>query len=75
MNPTRRLPRDRVNALEPARVALAWLLSKPAVAAPIFGAPRLEHMDHALAAVDIELSAEEVRQIEAPYRPHSVRGF
>jgi aryl-alcohol dehydrogenase-like predicted oxidoreductase len=62
-------------SVPPARVALAWLLSRPAVAAPIVGATRLEHLDDALAALDLELSAEEVRQLEAPYRPHPVRGF
>ena len=58
-----------------ARVALAWLLSKPVVTAPIFGATKLEHLENAVAALDLELSAEEVRQLEAPYRPHPVRGF
>jgi 1-deoxyxylulose-5-phosphate synthase len=61
--------------VQPAQVALAWLLSKPAVTAPIIGATRLEHLEAALAVVDLELSAEEVRQLEAPYRPHAVRGF
>ncbi len=59
----------------PARVALAWLLSKPVVAAPIIGATKLEHFDDALAALDLELSADEIRLLEAPYRPHPVRGF
>ena len=62
-------------AAPPARVALAWLLSKPAVAAPIIGATKLEHLDDALAALDLELSDDEVRRLEAPYRPHAVRGF
>ena len=59
----------------PARVALAWLLSRPAVTAPIIGATKLPHLEDAVAALDLELSAEEVRQLEAPYRPHPVRGF
>jgi 1-deoxyxylulose-5-phosphate synthase len=59
----------------PARVALAWLLSRPAVAAPIIGATKIQHLEDAVAALDLELSAEEVRQLEAPYRPHPVRGF
>jgi aryl-alcohol dehydrogenase-like predicted oxidoreductase len=58
----------------PAQIALAWLLSKPAVAAPIVGATKLQHLDDALAALDVELSAEEIEQLEAPYRPHPVRG-
>jgi len=69
----RRVAQSR--GVSPAQVALAWLLSKPAVTAPIFGATRLEHFDDALAAVDLELSKEEIRQLEAPYRPHPVRGF
>jgi aryl-alcohol dehydrogenase-like predicted oxidoreductase len=59
----------------PARVALAWLLSKPAVTAPIFGATKMEHLDNAVAALDLELTAAEVGQLEAPYRPHPVRGI
>jgi 1-deoxyxylulose-5-phosphate synthase len=59
----------------PARVALAWLLSRPAVAAPILGATKMQHLEDAVAALDLELSAGEVRQLEAPYRPHPVRGF
>ncbi len=58
-----------------AQVALAWLLSKPAVTAPIFGATKMPHLDDAVAALDLELTAEEVQQLEAPYRPHPVRGF
>jgi aryl-alcohol dehydrogenase-like predicted oxidoreductase len=59
----------------PARVALAWLLSKPAVTAPIIGATKPEHLTDAVASLDLVLSADEVRQLEAPYRPHAVRGF
>jgi aryl-alcohol dehydrogenase-like predicted oxidoreductase len=58
----------------PAEVALAWLLSKPAVAAPIVGATKLSHLDAAIRAVDLTLSAGEVARLEAPYRPHAVRG-
>jgi aryl-alcohol dehydrogenase-like predicted oxidoreductase len=70
---TRRVAKTR--GVPPAQVALAWLLSKPAVTAPIVGATRLQHFDDALAAVDLELTKEEIRQLEAPYRPHPVRGF
>jgi aryl-alcohol dehydrogenase-like predicted oxidoreductase len=59
----------------PAQVALAWLLSRPAVVAPIIGATKLEHLDDAIAALDLELSIEELEQLEEPYRPHPVRGF
>ncbi|HVO51526.1 MAG TPA: aldo/keto reductase [Thermoanaerobaculia bacterium] len=59
----------------PAEVALAWLLSRPGVTAPIVGATKLEHLEAALKAVDTVLSDEEVAALEAPYRPHGVRGF
>jgi aryl-alcohol dehydrogenase-like predicted oxidoreductase len=58
----------------PAEVALAWLLSKPAVTAPIVGATRLEHLDAAIRSVDLTLTPEEIARLEAPYRPHPVRG-
>ena len=58
-----------------ARVALAWLLSRPGVTAPIVGATKPAHLDEAVAALDLTLSAEEVAALEAPYRPHAVRGF
>lgn len=60
--------------LPPARVALAWLLHKPGVVAPIVGATRLPHLDDAVAAVDVELSDKEISRLEEPYRPHPVRG-
>ena len=60
---------------KPAQIALAWLLSRPAVAAPIVGATKLEHLDDAVAAVEIELSAEEIASLEAPYRSHPVKGL
>ena len=61
--------------VEPAQVALAWLLSKPAVTAPIVGATKLEHLETAIAALDVQLSEEEIQHLEAPYQPHAVRGF
>jgi aryl-alcohol dehydrogenase-like predicted oxidoreductase len=61
--------------ISPAKVALAWLLSKPAVAAPIIGATKMEHLDDAIAALSVELTAAEIQQLEASYRPHAVRGF
>ena len=60
--------------VKPAQVALAWLLSRPGVAAPIVGATRLEHLDDAAAAVDLRLTDAEVRHLEAPYRPHPILG-
>jgi aryl-alcohol dehydrogenase-like predicted oxidoreductase len=59
----------------PAQVALAWLLSKPAVTAPIVGATRIEHLQSAVAALDVTLSAAEIDALERPYEPHAVRGF
>jgi aryl-alcohol dehydrogenase-like predicted oxidoreductase len=60
--------------LQPAQVALAWLLSRPMVVAPIIGATKLEHLDAAIGALDVTLSDDEIRRLEAPYRPHAVRG-
>ena len=60
--------------LPPAQVALAWLLHKPGVTAPIVGATRLEHLEDALAAAELTLGAEEIARLEEPYVPHSVIG-
>ncbi|GII92389.1 aldo/keto reductase [Sinosporangium siamense] len=60
--------------LPPAQVALAWLLHKPGVTAPIVGATRVGHIDDALAAVGVRLSPEEISRLEAPYRPHAIKG-
>jgi 1-deoxyxylulose-5-phosphate synthase len=58
-----------------AQVALAWLLSKPGVAAPIIGTSREEQLDELLSAVDITLSPEQIAELETPYQPHPVVGF
>ena len=58
-----------------AQVALAWLLAKPVVTAPIVGVTRETHLDDAVAAVDLQLSEEEVARLEEPYAPHPVVGF
>jgi aryl-alcohol dehydrogenase-like predicted oxidoreductase len=58
-----------------AQVALAWLLSKPAVAAPIVGATKANHLEDAVAAVSLSLSPEEIKALEEPYVPHPVLGF
>jgi aryl-alcohol dehydrogenase-like predicted oxidoreductase len=60
--------------LPPAQIALAWLLSRPGVTAPIVGATKINHLEDALSAVDVRLSAEEVARLEAPYRPHRILG-
>ena len=57
-----------------AQVALAWLLAKPEVTAPIVGATRLEQLDDAVAALTLTLSAEDIAELEAPYVPHPVIG-
>jgi aryl-alcohol dehydrogenase-like predicted oxidoreductase len=56
----------------PAQVALAWLLAKPAVTAPVVGATRIGHVEDAVAATGLTLSAEEIARLEAPYVPHEV---
>ena len=58
-----------------AQIALAWLLAKPMITAPIVGATKLHHLDDALASVTVKLSAEEIAALEAPYVPHEVVGF
>jgi aryl-alcohol dehydrogenase-like predicted oxidoreductase len=60
--------------LTPAQTALAWLLGKPGVTAPIVGATRLEHLTEALAAEQVTLDDDEVAALEELYRPHSVAG-
>ena len=58
-----------------AQVALAWLLSKPVISAPIVGVTNLHQLNDALLAVSVELSVEEIGQLEAPYKPHSIAGL
>jgi len=57
-----------------AQVALAWLLAKPEVTAPIVGATKMGHLEDAIAALDVELSNEEITRLEEPYPPRPVRG-
>ena len=58
-----------------AQIALAWLLSKPVITAPIVGATKLHHLDDALASVNVKLSADEITSLEQSYVPHPVVGF
>lgn len=58
-----------------AQVALAWLLSKRGVAAPIIGASREEQLDELLNAVDLTLKPEQIAELETPYKQHPVVGF
>jgi len=57
-----------------AQVALAWLLSRPGVAAPIIGATRVEQLDDAVGALEVRLTADEIARMEAPYPPRPVLG-
>jgi aryl-alcohol dehydrogenase-like predicted oxidoreductase len=58
----------------PAQIALAWLLHRPGVTAPIVGATKLQHLQDALAAEQLTLSDEEIARLEEPYVPHPVLG-
>jgi len=60
--------------VSPAQVALAWLLHKPGVSAPIVGATKLTHLEDAIAAEQLELGPEEIARLEEPYMPHPVLG-
>jgi 1-deoxyxylulose-5-phosphate synthase len=76
-----RLVVERVAAFAAARgvpaaqIALAWVLHKPVVTAPIVGASKPHHLDDAVAALGVTLSAEEIAELEAPYVPHAVAGY
>jgi len=61
--------------LTPAQVALAWLLQKPGVVAPIVGASKPQHLDDAMAALKVRLAAEEIATLEETYSPHPVAGI
>ena len=61
--------------IQPSEVALAWLLQKPGVAAPIVGATKIEHLESAVRSLDVVLTEEQIRTVEAPYQPHAVRGI
>ncbi|HEX2905836.1 MAG TPA: aldo/keto reductase [Phototrophicaceae bacterium] len=57
-----------------AQMALAWMLHKPGVTSPIIGASKMPHLEEAVAALDIKLSAEDISYLEAPYKPHPILG-
>jgi aryl-alcohol dehydrogenase-like predicted oxidoreductase len=65
----------RARGIARAQVALAWVLSKPVITAPIVGATKLHHLDDAIASVGVTLSADEIAALEEPYVPHEVVGF
>jgi aryl-alcohol dehydrogenase-like predicted oxidoreductase len=58
-----------------AQVALAWMLSKPFVTAPIIGATKPHHLDDAVAALSVRLTPEEIRHLEEAYQPHPILGY
>ena len=60
--------------VKPTQIALAWLLAKPGVTAPIVGASKLPHLGEAVGAVALQLSAEEIARLEEPYQPLAVLG-
>jgi 1-deoxyxylulose-5-phosphate synthase len=64
----------RRRGVRPTQIALAWLLSKPAVTAPIVGASKLAHLDELVAALDVRLDADEVKFLEDLYEPHRTLG-
>lgn len=68
-----RIARDR--GVAPAQIALAWVLSNPAVTSPIVGATKPHHLDDAVAALSIALDDAEVASLQASYRPHNVIGL
>jgi aryl-alcohol dehydrogenase-like predicted oxidoreductase len=63
------------HGVKPTQIALAWLLAQPGVTAPIVGASKLSHLDDAVEALDVRLSAEDCAFVEEPYQPHQVLGF
>jgi aryl-alcohol dehydrogenase-like predicted oxidoreductase len=71
---------DRVEELaerhgvQPAQIALAWMLHRPGITTPIIGASKIPHLEQAVAALDIELSEEDMALLEEPYSPHPILG-
>lgn len=57
-----------------AQVALAWILAQPGVTAPIIGATKMHHLDDAVAALDVQLTPEEIAELNQPYQPHQILG-
>jgi len=57
-----------------SQVALAWILSKPHITSPIIGATKMDHLEQAIAALEIKLTEDEVKRLEEPYKPHPILG-
>jgi aryl-alcohol dehydrogenase (NADP+) len=64
----------RKRGVSNAQLALAWILNKPGVTAPIIGASKMQHLEDAVAALNIKLDDSEITALEEPYRPHRVLG-
>jgi aryl-alcohol dehydrogenase-like predicted oxidoreductase len=60
--------------VEPAEIALAWLLSRPGVVAPIIGATKIDHLETAVRSLGTKLTDDQIAALESPYKPHAVRG-
>ncbi len=66
---------SKARGISMAQLAMAWVLQLPGVTSPIVGASKLAHVEDAIAAVEVKLTADEVKALEAPYRPRFVTGF
>ena len=64
----------REHSRKPTQIALAWILSRPGLTAPIIGASKMEHLDDAVAALEVKLGADDIKRLEEPYRPHPILG-
>jgi aryl-alcohol dehydrogenase-like predicted oxidoreductase len=62
------------HGVTPAQIALAWILSKPGVVAPIIGATRMPHLEQAIESLDVRLTDDDISALEAPYVPHPILG-
>ena len=62
----------KARGVPPMQMALAWVLSKPGITAPIIGASKANHLDDAMAGLALKLSDDEVKRLEEPYKPHAV---
>ena len=62
------------HGVPPARIALAWMLHKPGITAPIVGASKARHIEDAVGALSIKLTPEEMKTLEEPYVPHAIVG-
>lgn len=65
----------RQHNFKPAQIALAWMLKKPGITAPIIGASKMDHLEEAVAAMDLQLSEDEMNYLEELYLPHPVSGL